>query len=101
VAGDLETHRTTGGSNWAPVPDAEGAAAPLPPAREALGTGEGHGGVTSYLLMDVAGAPLPALLPAPQLACLQEPGPGAARLRPGRPRVQLLEVGPVPKVFRS
>lgn len=55
----------------------------------------------SYLLMDVAGAPLPALLPAQQLARLQEPIPGAACLRPGRPWVQLLEEGAIPKVFRS
>lgn len=54
-----------------------------------------------YLLMDVARAPFLALLPAQQLSCLQEPIPGTARLRPGRPRVQLLKVGAVPKIFRS
>lgn len=66
-----------------------------------LGIGQGHGRVVSHLLVDVAGAPLLALLPAQQLARLQEPVPGAARPWPGRPRVQLLEAGAIPKVFGS
>lgn len=55
----------------------------------------------SYLLMDVAGAPLPALLPAQHLTRLQEPMPGAACLWPGHPWVQLLVEGAIPKVIRS
>lgn len=85
------------GSHWAAEPG-EGQHPGLPTS---LGTEQGRGGTVSHLLVDVAGAALPALLPAAQLARLQQPGPGAARPRPRRPRVQLLEAGAVPKVFRA
>lgn len=56
--------------------------------------------VQPYLLVDVARAPLPALFPAQQLACLQKPVPGTACPWPGCPWMQLLEPRAIPKVFR-
>lgn len=73
----------------------------LPRAGGEQGGTQGQGRVVAYLLMDVARAPLLALLPAQQLAPLQEPIPGTACPGPGHAWVQLLEEGTVPKVLRA